>query len=628
MADPAQAAAIKAALHELETAMGHVNFSRYMGIAGYSLLIYDHLLTFSDEVELVWKADKRNVVTWLFFLNRYLVPVVLGIDLYDKGGLASHLTKKFCQTWFLIEGYINVLSFAAVHALVAMRVSAVWGRRKWVNILLWAGGSMYIIGTLAIISPGIVQVLDNVEPNPIFNVCFGTITSYFWAVWIPPIIFEAIIFTLTVIKAIEHRNKNLKTPVAYTLYRFLYFIVISLCSIFPLIVWLVGPPTLVAMPKYFTMAIVNVMGFRLVLNLRGLRGDRIMPSSGGGTSDDMELSEVKGSRNNASRDGRGTFSPGPQQPVVVISRPGFISQNSDARVTSSYAPASPKDDSRWQNRQVGYAGQTGVDRFSRAEKGYPPGINPYATTMLIVGLTGGIGSGKSTVSSLLASHGLPIVDADLIAREVVQPGEPAHAAICSTFGPSVLVEGTQDIDRKKLGAIIFNDEQKRKQLNAIVHPAVRKAMFWSIVRHWISGQRVCIVDVPLLIETGMWKQVGKVIVVYVSKELQMQRLMRRDSSDRAAAQSRVSSQLPLASKLEYADLVIDNSGTLADTERQVNSLVQRLEKETGWTWLISWLLPPVGLFLGGWCLVWRAIKRSRKTKRRPVVPREGAIELS
>ncbi|KAG8704162.1 hypothetical protein FRC08_002387 [Ceratobasidium sp. 394] len=248
--------------------------------------------------------------------------------------------------------------------------------------------------------------------------------------------------------------------------------------------------------------------------------------------------------------------------------------------------------------------------------------------MLILGLTGGIGSGKSTVSSLLASHGLPIVDADLIAREVVEPGTPGHAAICSTFGPTILKEGSQDIDRKKLGEIIFNDEQKRKQLNAIVHPAVRKAMFWSIVRHWMSGHRVCIVDVPLLIETGMWKQVGKVVVVYVSKELQMQRLMRRDSSDRAAAQSRVSSQLPLASKLEYADIVIDNSGTLADTERQINSLVQRLERETGWTWLISWLIPPVGLLLGGWCLAWRAIKRSRKTKRRPAVPREGAIELS
>lgn len=108
----------------------------------------------------------------------------------------------------------------------------------------------------------------------------------------------------------------------------------------------------------------------------------------------------------------------------------------------------------------------------------------------------------------------------------------------------------------------------------------------------------------------------------------MQRLMRRDSSDRAAAQARVSSQLPLASKLEHADIVIDNSGSLAETDRQVASIVQKLKRETGWTWLVSWLVPPVGLLLGGWCLAWRAIRRGRKTKRRPVVPNEGAIELS
>ncbi|KAG9077532.1 hypothetical protein FS749_010571 [Ceratobasidium sp. UAMH 11750] len=169
MADPAKAAAVRAALHELEVALRHVNFSRYMGVAGYALLIYDHLLTLPGEVELVWKADKRNIVTWLFLVNRYVVPIVLGIDLYDKGGLAGHLTKNFCQKWFVIEGYLNVLSFAAVHALVAMRVNAVWGRRQWVTILLWASGTMYIVGTLAILSPGMFQVLG----EPLFSKCIA-----------------------------------------------------------------------------------------------------------------------------------------------------------------------------------------------------------------------------------------------------------------------------------------------------------------------------------------------------------------------------------------------------------------------------------------------------------------------
>ncbi|ELU44166.1 dephospho-CoA kinase [Rhizoctonia solani AG-1 IA] len=585
MADAAKQAALQRALHELKVAVEHVFFSRYMGVAGYTLLLYDHILTFPAEVELVWKADKRNTVTWLFFANRYLVPIILSIDLYDKGGLASHLSTNFCQAWFVIEGLTLASLSAAVHALVAMRVNAVWGRRKWVTILLWTGGILYIVGTLIADSEPLAT--DEVAPNPVFNVCFGTLD------WIPPIIFELIIFSLTIIKAIEHRHKNVKTPVAYTLYRDAN-IAISVCSIFPLVVWLAGPPTLVAMPKYFTMAVVNVMGFRLVLNLRGLRGDRIMASSGGGTSDDvnMEMSDIKGARITPNRTG---FSPAPIQV-----RPAYTVQNSGLFIpTYESQQVNPAVDARWQNRQVIYADQQPFDRSSNMEQGYPPGFGP----------------GRSTISSLLTSHGIPVIDADLLARQVVEPGTPGHAAIISTFGTEVLKEGTHDIDRKKLGEIIFNDEYKRKQLNAIVHPAVRKAMFWSVVRCWLRGERVCVLDVPLLIETGMWKQ------------LQMQRLMRRDSSDRAAAQSRVSSQLPLASKLEYADVVIDNSGSMADTDRQIVSLVQRLQKETGWTWIVSWIIPPVGLLLGAWCLAWRAIKRGKKTKRRPAVPNEGAIEL-
>ncbi|KAJ1307978.1 hypothetical protein OPQ81_002053 [Rhizoctonia solani] len=599
MADAASQAALQHALHELKVALDHVFISRYMGVAGYALLIYDHILTFPVEVELVWKADKRNIVTWLFFLNRYFVPIILGIDLYDKGGLANNLSTNFCQAWFVIEGYLNVLSFAAVHALVAMRVNAVWGRRKWVTTLLWTTGILYLVGTLSIISPGLFQVLDQVrhlndsqssagtqlDNEGRSKPCFQCLLWNDHYIFVRPSITDERCSELTDfgipfaagLSAIEHRHKNVKTPVAYTLYRdgFLYFVVIMMCSIFPLIVWLAGPPTLVAMPKYFTQAVVNVMGFRLVLNLRGLRGDRIMASSGGVISDDMEMSDVKGSR-------------------------GPLNQDLRVPATNETRQTNPAVDIRWQNRQ---------------------------TTMLIVGLTGGIASGKSTVSSLLRSHGIPVIDADLLAREVVEPGTRGHAAICATFGTGILKEGSQEIDRKKLGEIIFNDEYKRKQLNAIVHPAVRKAMFSSVIRCWLRGERVCVLDVPLLVETGMWKQMGKVVVVYISKELQMQRLMRRDSSDRAAAQSRVSSQLPLASKLEYADIVIDNSGSIADTERQIASLVQKLEKETGWTWLVSWVIPPVGLLLAGWCLAWRAIKRGRKTKRRPAIPNEGAIEL-
>jgi dephospho-CoA kinase len=131
----------------------------------------------------------------------------------------------------------------------------------------------------------------------------------------------------------------------------------------------------------------------------------------------------------------------------------------------------------------------------------------------VVGLTGGIASGKSTVSSLLQARNIPVIDADVLAREAVLPGTPGLKKIVKYFGPSVLLQDGS-LDRKKLGSVVFNDDVKRRKLNSIVHPAVRWAMFWSILRCWVKGHKFCIVDVPLLIESGLWKWVGKVVLVY------------------------------------------------------------------------------------------------------------------
>lgn len=128
-------------------------------------------------------------------------------------------------------------------------------------------------------------------------------------------------------------------------------------------------------------------------------------------------------------------------------------------------------------------------------------------------MTGGIATGKSTVSAQLKSFGLPIIDADIIARQVVEPGTPALRKIVEYFGEDILLpDGC--LNRPKLGSIIFNDEAKRKKLNSIVHPAVWRAMFWAVVSNWIRGHKLCILDTPLLIEGGLWKWVGKVVVVY------------------------------------------------------------------------------------------------------------------
>jgi len=130
-----------------------------------------------------------------------------------------------------------------------------------------------------------------------------------------------------------------------------------------------------------------------------------------------------------------------------------------------------------------------------------------------VGLTGGIATGKSTVSSILRSHNIPVIDADVVARQVVLPGTRALRNIVGAFGPEILLSDGS-LDRKKLGSIIFADEHKRKQLNGIVHPAVRRAMLWEVVKCWVRGEKWCVLDVPLLIEGPLWRVVGLVVVVY------------------------------------------------------------------------------------------------------------------
>ena len=142
-------------------------------------------------------------------------------------------------------------------------------------------------------------------------------------------------------------------------------------------------------------------------------------------------------------------------------------------------------------------------------------LNSY---LIVIGLTGGIATGKSTVSALLKASNIPVVDADMIARKVVEPGTTALAKIEATFGKQVLFpDGT--LDRKKLGGIIFTDESKRKRLNAIMHPAIRRTMLWQVLGYWIRGYKYCVMDVPLLIEGGLWKWVGSVVVVYWCESL-------------------------------------------------------------------------------------------------------------
>lgn len=190
----------------------------------------------------------------------------------------------------------------------------------------------------------------------------------------------------------------------------------------------------------------------------------------------------------------------------------------------------------------------------------------------IIGLTGGIASGKSTVSALLQEKGYTIIDADLAARMVVEVGQPAYLAIVEAFGKGILQENGQ-IDRAGLGAIIFNDQTKRNLLNGIVHPAVRSMMLSHKDEAVENGKQTIIMDIPLLFESDLTWMVDRTIVVTVEEDVQLSRLMKRNKMTEEEAASRISSQLPLREKVEKADAVIDNNGSVEDTLKQVEELL-------------------------------------------------------
>ncbi|KAG2460631.1 DCAKD protein, partial [Polypterus senegalus] len=201
-----------------------------------------------------------------------------------------------------------------------------------------------------------------------------------------------------------------------------------------------------------------------------------------------------------------------------------------------------------------------------------------AGTMFLVGLTGGIGSGKSTVSAMLCQLGCPVIDADLIAREVVLPGRAAHTLIVQHFGTEILLP-TGEINREMLGSLIFSNPEKCRLLNSITHPEIRKAMLWQIFKYFLLGHRYVILDVPLLFETrGLTRFLKHIVVVYSDPDTQLSRLMKRDGITRAQAEQRIAAQLPLKDKRRLADHVIENSGGRDNTQRQVLCLHAKLER--------------------------------------------------
>jgi dephospho-CoA kinase len=191
---------------------------------------------------------------------------------------------------------------------------------------------------------------------------------------------------------------------------------------------------------------------------------------------------------------------------------------------------------------------------------------------LMIGLTGGIASGKSTVAKMLRELEIPVIDADQIAREVVEVGEEAYLEIVKEFGEEILQED-RTIDRGKLGSIVFHNKEKRQLLNSIVHPAVRKKMLMQKEQYIRNGENTIVLDIPLLFESNLTHLVDKIIVVYVDEHIQLQRLMERNSLSKEEAEVRMKAQMPLIEKVSKADAVINNNGTIEETKQQLLNIL-------------------------------------------------------
>lgn len=193
--------------------------------------------------------------------------------------------------------------------------------------------------------------------------------------------------------------------------------------------------------------------------------------------------------------------------------------------------------------------------------------------VIIVGLTGGIASGKSTVSNYIKEQGFPVFDADATAHELMLPNSSAWLDIVNAFGQEIVLP-TGEIDRKKLGEIVFANKSKLELLENILHKRIRQQGYAFIEKYKNAGYRLIVLDVPLLIEAGWYEQVNEVWLVHLAYTLQVERAMQRDGKSAEEIRKIIDKQMPFSEKKKYATHIIDNSGSLDNTLKQVGALLQ------------------------------------------------------
>lgn len=192
----------------------------------------------------------------------------------------------------------------------------------------------------------------------------------------------------------------------------------------------------------------------------------------------------------------------------------------------------------------------------------------------LVGLTGGIGSGKSTVAAMMRERGVPVIDADALARQVVEPGLPAHADIARAWPEVIAADGR--IDRKALAALVFADPASKARLEAMTHPHIRARIAEARAALAAAGHRLAVLEAALLVETGIYRELDGLIVVVASEASQVRRVVARDGCSPEAVMARLRAQQPAEDKVRVADYVVENDGRLSDTRARVEAVLTAL----------------------------------------------------
>ncbi|KAI0700289.1 hypothetical protein BC835DRAFT_1412095 [Cytidiella melzeri] len=258
-----------------ETVVLHGAAVKALAIVGLTALLYDHILTLNSEIKFIWRA-RVGFVSVVFLLNRYIVPLMLIVDTYELSGVAAD-SVTFCRIWTATQSALTLASFMSIHAIVSIRVYALHNGREWIRRFLWVSGTLYLLSTVGfIIWSGIPVIFHKADMQPVHHACVGSTPWYIWLVWLPTVIFESLLFILTLIALLFMGNGQSFSDLTLILYRdgTIYFFAVTICSSFCLLVWAFAPETLNGLARYFALAMVNIVASRMVLNLKAFADSR------------------------------------------------------------------------------------------------------------------------------------------------------------------------------------------------------------------------------------------------------------------------------------------------------------------------------------------------------------------